>query len=172
MSAPCPVSWMLYRFAIMPASRRFAPPAVRVALAASLSWLPACTLVGQKTFNPHAGDPPRVVIPPPPPTQVRHVPPLIEIMAGTPVAQWQADLKKGVADALARKPNVLFTVVSVIPDTGTADEQAALLSHVVATDAQSVAAEIVQDGADPAQMEMTATTDRAASAPVIRIYVR
>ncbi|CUW46458.1 hypothetical protein ATCC53582_00552 [Novacetimonas hansenii] len=162
---------MLYRLAVMPVSCRTALP-VCVVLASSMFWLGGCTLVGQKTFNRHAGDPPRVVIPPPPPVEVRHVPPLLEIRAGTPPQQWQPDLKTAVAEALARKPNVLFTIVTAIPDALSPDEQASLLSRLVATDAQSVAAEVVHDGAAPAQMEMTGMTDPGVDAPMIRLYVR
>ncbi|PYD64498.1 hypothetical protein CFR72_01610 [Gluconacetobacter entanii] len=162
---------MLYRLAVMPVSCRLALP-VCVVLASSMFWLGGCTLIGQKTFNRHAGDPPQVVIPPPPPVEVRHVTPLLEIRAGTPQPQWQPDLKKAVAEALARKPNVLFTIVAAIPDALSPDAQATLLSRIVATDAQEVATEIVHDGADPAQMEMTGMTDPGVDAPTIRIYVR
>ncbi|NPC87965.1 hypothetical protein HNH97_03350 [Gluconacetobacter entanii] len=157
--------------AVMPVSCRLALP-VCVVLASSMFWLGGCTLIGQKTFNRHAGDPPQVVIPPPPPVEVRHVPPLLEIRAGTPQSQWQPDLKKAVAEALARKPNVLFTIVAAIPDALSPDAQATLLSRIVATYAQDVATEIVHDGADPAQMEMTGMTDPGVDAPTIRIYVR
>ena len=141
--------------------------------------LTGCKLVDQRSFDHTAG---RAPVPklPPAPTQVAHAaptPPLFVVPAGQPDQDWQPDLRQAVAEALARKPNVLFTVESVAPapppssSSSSPAAQAASMRAAATLDGLPVAQAIAADGAQPAQVEMTALADPAARAPEVRVYV-
>ncbi|WP_051291793.1 hypothetical protein [Acetobacter nitrogenifigens] len=138
--------------------------------AAALS-LPGCKLVDQRTFDHTASRPPKVIVPPPPPGPPP-VPPLVEVIAGTPVADWQGPLEAIVKRALARKPNILFRVQALAPPGADADADRATLARLTTNDGQAVANAIVAGGASPAQIEMTAMPNSGVASPRIRVYVR
>ncbi len=128
-----------------------------------------CKLVDQRTFVAHADAPPVVHVPPG--KTIAAVPPLLAIRLPAGPDQWSGPLKVAVDLALSRKPDVLFTVESVVPAQGTASDQAARLARATA-DAQTVAAAIVADGVDPLQVQLTAATGEAVAGEEIRVYVR
>ena len=128
-----------------------------------------CKLVDQRTFVAHADAPPVVTIPPGRP--VAAVPPLLAIRFPAGSDQWAGPLRVAVGLATSRKPDVLFTVESVVPARGTPSEQAAHLARATA-DAQTVAAAIVADGVDPLQVQLTAATGEGVPTEEIRVYVR
>ena len=133
--------------------------------------LAGCKLVDQRSFDRSAGRAPV----PPVQKQVAHavvpIPPLLVVHAGQADEDWQPDLRQAVAEALARKPNVLFTVESVAPAAASPAAQAALMRTATTLDGVPVAQAIATDGAQPAQVEMTAMSDPAAHAPEVRVYV-
>lgn len=149
-------------------SPRFARRAVLVA-ALCLPAIGGCRLVSQKTFNRHAGDPPYLPAAPVPQVPGIDRPPLVTIVAGTPPAQWQPAVRAAVADALARKPNALFTIVVNVPvgaASGLPDMKAA-----VDTDGQPVLQAVMDAGAGTAQTEMDARGVPSGSATQVCIYV-
>ena len=133
--------------------------------------LVGCKLVDQRSFDRSAGRAPV----PPVQRQVAHasasVPPLFVVHAGQSDEDWQPDLRQAVAEALARKPNVLFTVESVAPAAASPAAQAILMRTATTSEGLPVAEAIATDGAQPAQVEMTALADPAAQAPEVRVYV-
>jgi hypothetical protein len=153
-------------------AHRFRPdPILLAATLMGTLCLASCNLVDQRTFDPHAGRPPRPHYPParpaPPP-----IPPLVNIRQGTASDQWQPALKRAVTLAMARKPNVLFLVTVIVPAGPTPAQESAALGHAVAADGQAVAAAIVADGASPAQVEITAMSDSTMTSGAVRVYVR
>ncbi|ATU73585.1 hypothetical protein CFR78_06140 [Komagataeibacter rhaeticus] len=148
-----------------------ARPARRALLAAALCLpvLGGCALVSQKTFNRHAGDPPRLPQAPPPPVPGMDRPALVTIVAGTPQSQWRPAVMAAVTDALARKPNALFTIVVNVPDR--ADGTPGDLSGVVAASGQPVLQAVMDAGAGGSQTEMDARTISSGSAMQVCIYV-
>jgi hypothetical protein len=144
------------------------------AILACCVLLAGCALVDQRSFDGRAG---RAPTPPEQPQAAggpAPVPPLFVVRAGQLEQDWQPDLRRAVGAALARKPNVLFTVESVAPAAQGASSpaaQAAALRAAVSLDGRPVAQAISADGADPAQIEMTAMADPAAHASEVRVYV-
>lgn len=143
---------------------------LRAGLLGAGGALAGCELVDQRTFNPRASRPPRVIYTPAP--VIPPVPPLIELVAGTPRAEWSGPVRSVVRQALDRKPNILFLVEAVAPPQQDGTATQALLSRLVGTDGQSIADEIVAAGASPSQVEMSAMPDSTVTGPRIRVYVR
>jgi len=145
-------------------------PVRRVVLAAAacLPVLGGCTLVSQKTFNRHAGDPPQLPQRPPPPVPGMDRPALVTIVAGTPEAQWKPAVRAAVADALSRKPNALFTIVVSVPER--ADGSLPDMPKVVDADGQPVLQAVMDAGAGGGQTEMDARSVPANSATQVCIY--
>ena len=133
------------------------------------SPIAGCKLVDQRTFVAHADAPPVVRVPAGKP--VPAAPPLLVVRFPASSDQWAAPLRVAVGLAVSRKPDVLFTVESVAPASGTPADQAARLSRATA-DAEAVAAAIVADGVDPLQVQLTAATGDAVAVEEIRVYVR
>ena len=144
---------------------------VRFRLLVLLASVPmaGCKLVDQRTFVAHADAPPVVRIPPG--KAVAATPPLLAIRFPAGPDQWAGPLKVAVALATSRKPDVLFTVESVVPARGAPAEQAARLSRAT-SDAEAVADAIVGNGVDPLQVQLTAATGAGVSGEEIRVYVR
>lgn len=146
-------------------------PATRSSAILLCVLLTGCKLVDQRSFDHAAG---RAPVPPvrtqaaPGPAPI---PPLFVVRADQPEEAWQADLRQAVGAALARKPNVLFTVESIAPAVSSPAAQAASLRAAATLDGLPVAEAITSDGAQPAQVEMTALSDPAARAPEVRVYV-
>ena len=133
--------------------------------------LAGCKLVDQRTFDRDAGRAPVPHAPPPPPAGPAPIPPLFVVHSGQMPEDWQPGLREAVREALARKPNVLFTVQSVAPASPSPDAQAAALQAAVLQAGRPVADAVGADGARPAQIEMSAAADPAVRAAEVRIYV-
>ncbi len=144
---------------------------VRFRLLVLLASVPmaGCKLVDQRTFVAHADAPPVVHVPAGKP--VAATPPLLAIRFPAASDQWAGPLKVAVALATSRKPDVLFTVESVVPARGAPSEQAARLSRAT-SDAEAVADAIVGYGVDPLQVQLTAATGAGVPDEEIRVYVR
>ena len=130
-----------------------------------------CKLIDQRTFDRNAGRAPVPHVHAPVGHGPAPIPPLFVVHAGEPAGDWQPDLRAAVAEALARKPNALFTVESVVPPAPSPAAQAASLQASVTLRGRPVADAITRDGAEPSQVEMTATADPAVKAPEVRVYV-
>jgi len=128
-------------------------------------------LVDQRTFDRSAGRKPVPHLPPAAAAGPGPTPPLFVVHAGQADEEWQPALRQAVGDALARKPNVLFTVESVVPMASSPAAQAASLRAATAEAGRPVADAITADGAQPVQVEMTAASVASATAPEVRVYV-
>ncbi|WP_282761015.1 hypothetical protein [Komagataeibacter saccharivorans] len=153
-------------------TRPFRRPACRAILLAALCVpvMGGCTLVSQKTFDRHAGDPPRLPQTPPPPVPGPDSPALVTITAGTPDTQWKPIVRAAVMDALSRKPNALFTVVVDVP-ANAAGAPPDMRQGTVA-DGQPVLQAIMDAGAGSAQTELDARSVSPTGATQICIYVQ
>ncbi len=140
----------------------------------AIGLLGGCKLVDQRTFDRNAGRKPVAHAPvvakagPPP------VPPLLVVPTREPPEDWQPRLNAAVHEALARKPNVLFTVQSVArAEPGSdAQAQATALRAVIDSEGRAVAQAITADGASAVQVEMSALVDPAAKDAEVRVFVR
>lgn len=111
--------------------------------------LAGCHLVDQRDFNANAG---RAPVP-----HVRAVahaaaPALVTIRYTTPDPDYQEAVAQAVHQALARKPDVLFTVTTLVPAAATADAQVSQ-AEAAAGSGRDVAQAIVKAGAAPGQVE-------------------
>ncbi|WP_254454688.1 hypothetical protein [Acetobacter estunensis] len=144
---------------------------LRGGLIGGAGFLAGCKLLDQRTFDPNASRPPKVYIPPPPPGPPP-IPPLIEVMAGTPRSQWESAVQTVTRKALDRKPNILFLVRVLAPPGTSEDATRDALQRVLAEEGQPIADTIVGAGADPAQVEMSAMPDSSVASPRVQVYVR
>ncbi|WP_428376253.1 hypothetical protein [Lichenicoccus sp.] len=153
---------------------RFLAAGLLVASLPALSLLGGCKLVDQRTFDRNAGRKPVAHAPavakagPPP------VPPLLVVPTRQAPDDWQPRLSAAVHEALARKPNVLFTVQSIARAEPGADAQAqaTALRAVIDSEGRAVAQAITADGASALQVEMSAFADPAAKDAEVRVFVR
>ncbi len=118
----------------------------------------ACHLVDQRDFDASAGRPPA----PAPAKPVPPPPALVTISYATPNPQYREALAAVVRKAIARKPDVLFTVTTLVP--GAPDEEA------VGT-GREVAQAIVDSGAEPGQVEQLLRTEPGLAAREVRVTV-
>ena len=133
------------------------------------SMLAGCALVDQRTFDPRAGMPP--VRPPPPAAPHRAgPPPLLTITFDTPSFDWHPALAVAVADALRAKPDVLFEVVTLVPQAVGAGNQVAQAEAASET-GREIAEAIAADGADIGQIELAARVDPSVAVKTVRVYV-
>ncbi len=126
-----------------------------------------CHLVDQRDFDASAGRKPvpRPGKPGPPPT-----PSLVTIRYTTPEPQYREAVASLVERALARKRDVLFTVTTLVPlggDPAVQADQAA----AAASSGREVAQAIVDDGAEPGQVEQTVRIDTSVAVKEIHIDV-
>jgi hypothetical protein len=131
--------------------------------------LTACHLVDQRDFNKHAGDRPS---PPagPAPRVAPPVPALVTIRYDVPDPPYREALATAVAQARARKPDVIFTVTTLVPASGSPAEQAAA-EGAAAVSGRDVAAAIVADGADPGQVEQAVRQEASLKVREVRVEV-
>jgi len=124
-----------------------------------------CKLVDQTTFNPNAGKlpAPAVVVGP-------SAPPLLTIRVDDPTLSYEPVLRQQVAAALARKADVVFEVVTVVPGTGSLDSQADAATGVIA-DARQVARTINGEGVDDPRIHLAARSEPGLDAREIRVFV-
>jgi len=168
MQPPDPAA---HRAALPPVGRR---RLLRTCLPqAGVLLLASCKLVDQRTFDPAAG---RMPVPrgkPPPVRRPPAVPPLLVVRDPAGSDDWRPGLERAVRAALARKPNVLFTVQTTVPTAATPAAEAAALSAAGGTQGSLVANAIIADGARPAQVELSAAADPALHGPPeVRIFVQ
>ena len=128
-----------------------------------LPALAGCTLIDQRTFNPEAGKRPVVAaapVPPVPAPLATGPPPLLRIRlpAGPELG---GEIAKAVAAARARKRDVAFEVVEIVPGTG----------ENAGRDAGNVARLIESQGVPAARVRLAARPAPGA-APEVRVYVR
>jgi len=139
---------------------------VRTALAALA--LAGCHLVDQRDFDAKAGrkpEGPKVAAVP------FHGPPaLVTIRFDQPDPDYDAVLADGVHRAMARKPDVLFTVLTLVPLAGSPDAQLAAETAAAAS-GRSIAASIVADGAEPGQVEQAVRSEPNLTLKEVRVIV-
>ncbi len=124
------------------------PRAALIALTPCL--LAACHLVDQRDFDAAAGRPPVPLQVASAPTAA--VPALVTIRYTTPDPPYREALATAVQRALARKPDVLFTVTTLVPDQPGADAQAEQAMQAAGY-GHAVSQTIVDNGAAPGQVE-------------------
>jgi hypothetical protein len=139
----------------------------RLAAAMLFGALSGCHLIDQRDFDRNAGKPP-----PKPPTQPALVPPpaLVTITYDRPDPTYAQELANAVQQALARKPNVIFTVETLVPAAGPPEAQAEQ-ARQGAESGRQVAASIVADGADQGQIEMVVRADPGRSIKQVLVLV-
>jgi hypothetical protein len=138
------------------------------ALFAGLLLLTGCHLVDQRDFDRHAGTKPQ----PPPGKAVaaRGPEPLLHIVYDNPDPDYARPLAAAVQRAMAVKPDVLFTVQTLVPLAGTPDEQAQVQIAAAAA-GREIAEAMVADGADQGQIEMAVKGDAGVKTKEVRIFV-
>ncbi len=129
--------------------------------------LAGCTLVDQRTFDPQAGIVKTVPLPPGPAAIV----PLLTIDLAKANPDYRAALDQAVAEAVSRKPDVAFEVVSVVPATGTPAEQVAAATGITG-DARDIARAINAAGVDDGRIHLSARADPAARTRQVQVFVR
>ena len=108
-----------------------------------------CHLVDQRDFDAKAGRPP--VVPHAAPV-IAPAPALVTIRYSTPNPEYHDALVAAVRRALARQPDVLFTVTTSIPASASPDTQAEQAASA-SSSGREVAQAIVDAGAAPGQIE-------------------
>ncbi len=132
-----------------------------------VATLTSCHLIDQRDFDPHAGDPPKppaAKLPPPGPGAIVTIK-----YAGEP--DYAASLAQSVHRALAVKPDVLFTVQTLVPQADTPAAQAAALQDASAT-GREIAEAIIANGADEGQVEQAVRTDPSLHDKEVQVFVR
>jgi hypothetical protein len=136
-------------------------------LAAGLA-VTGCHLVDQRDFDAKAGYPP--VLPAVAARPVAGPQALLRISYDTPDPEYAPALSAAVRRALAVKPDVLFTVQTLVPLSPTPDAQAAALTAAAGT-GREIADAIVANGADQGQIEMAVKADAAVHDKEVRVFV-
>ncbi len=130
--------------------------------------LSGCHLIDQRDFDKNAGKAP---VPPPvaagPPAKSAA---LVTIDYDVPAPSYAQELANAVQAALARKPDVLFTVQTLVPVRGSAEAQADQARQGAATGRQ-VAEAIVADGADQGQVELAVRADPGRLVKQVQVLV-
>jgi hypothetical protein len=128
-------------------------PVIGVSMALSL---PACHLIDQRDFDAQAGRKPVPVAATARPEPL--VPPLVTIRFTQPDPPYRDALTDAVRRALARKPDVLFTVSTTVPQGASPDEDTDLGARA-AESGREVAETIVGAGAPAANVEQLVSID-------------
>ncbi len=142
------------------------PPRAAAPLLLALLLAGGCTLIDQRTFDPQAGARPK----PPAPAGPGAPPPLVTVDFSKPDPQYAAALHEAVAAALARKPDVEFVVVTVVPAAGTPAEQVAAATAITGS-AREVARAISSDGVDDDRVHLEARSDASATTRQVQVFV-
>ncbi len=131
--------------------------------------LAGCYLVDQRTFDAKAGRKPVPPVVAGPPGHA--APALVTIRYTTPDPEYQDVLASAVHRALARKPDALFSVTTMVPPAENAD-QAADAAQAAAASGREVAQAIVADGASPGQVEQLVNLDPLLSVREVVVKVQ
>ena len=132
-----------------------------------LPLLAGCKLVDQRTFNPGAGVPRTLPAPPGPAAPQA----LVTIDFSRPAPDYDQMLRQAVEQAVARKPDVNFDVVTVVPAAGTLQEQAAAAAALTA-DARTVARTINSEGVDDDRINLLARAEPGVTTRQVQVFVR
>jgi hypothetical protein len=97
--------------------------------------------------------------------------PLVTIPAGTAPAEYLSPLTGAVRDAEARKPDVAFDVVSVVPQIGTPLTQITE-AKALTPEASEVAQAVAGSGVPAGRITLGAMVVPAIAGQEIRVYVR
>ncbi len=135
----------------------------------ALSVLAGCHLIDQRSFDRTAGRKPVLPAVPTPPGPAP-TPPLLTVRFDTPDPQYRAALATAVDSARRRKPDVLFSVIVLVPPAGTPAQQVAA-AEAARGSGRDVAAAIVADGADIGQVELSARAEPGLTVREVRVYV-
>ena len=131
--------------------------------------LPACHLVDQRDFDAKAGTKPEPPVVAGPPGHT--VPALVTIRYSTPHPDYHDVLTEAVHKALARKPDVLFSVATLIPGAAGADATADAEASAGGS-GRDVAQTIVAAGASPGQVEQMVGVDPSAAVREVVVRVQ
>ncbi len=131
-----------------------------------------CKLVDQRTFDAGVDRKPIPRSSAPLARPVPLPPALAIVRFGTAPEQWRPGLQAIVREALARKPEALFRIQTLVPAAGTPQDQAAALAAAGGAGGQQVADAVVGAGASSAQIELVAASDPAVHRPEVRVYVK
>jgi hypothetical protein len=123
-----------------------------------------CTLIDQRTFNPRAGLGP--LVPPGPPGPGA----LVTVDFGKPNPDYAGELRLAVDAALARKPDVVFDVITVVPAIGTPADQVAAATGITA-DAREIARVISSEGVDDTQIHLSARAQGGVTSRQVQVFV-
>ena len=140
---------------------------LRITVLAGSALLFGCTLVDQRTFDPQAGVAKLVPAPPGPAPTL----PLVTIDVSRPNPTYAAALEAAVRDAVGRKSDVVFDVVSVVPATGTPAQQVAAATGITG-DARDIARAINADGVDDDRIHLSARADPGVTSRQVQVFVR
>ena len=135
----------------------------------ALSVLAGCHLIDQRSFDRTAGRKPTLPAVPARPGPAP-VPPLLTVRFDTPDPQYRAALATAVDSARRRKPDVLFSVIVLVPPAGTPAQQVEA-AQAARGNGRDVAAAIVADGADIGQVELSARAEPGLTVREVRVYV-
>ncbi len=136
-------------------------PRITASLLSVLLMLGAgCTLVDQRIFNPQAGAKPVIPVTGPAP-----VPPLVTVDYARPDPEYGEILRQAVAQALAKKPDVEFDVITVVPNTGTPAQQVAAATGLT-PNAREIARAINAAGVDDDRIHLLAQSQGVSSRQV------
>jgi hypothetical protein len=134
----------------------------------SLLLLAGCHLIDQRDFDKNAGmppSPPKVAAAPAPKSAA-----LVTIDFDRPDPPYAQELANAVQAAMARKPDVLFTVQTFVPVSGAPDAQAEQARQGAVT-GREVAEAIVADGADQGQVELAVRADPGRQVKQVQVLV-
>jgi hypothetical protein len=96
--------------------------------------------------------------------------PLVVIRYDSTPEMFDDALNNAAEMALDRKPDATFDVVTVVPGTGSANDQSKAM-EAGTSDLTDVMGQLANDGVDPERIHLSARTDPAISAHEIRVYV-
>ena len=139
---------------------------LRITALVGSALLLGCTLVDQRTFDPQAGIPKLVPAAPGPAPTVA----LVTIDLSKPNPNYTAALDQAVREAVGRKSDVVFDVVSVVPATGTPAQQVAAATGITG-DARDIARAINADGVDDDRIHLSARADAAVTTRQVQVFV-
>ena len=132
-----------------------------------VSAIAGCHLVDQRDFNANAGRPPVL---PHVSAAIAPAPSLVTIRYATPDPQYREALAAAVRRALARKPDVLFTVTTSIPALSAPDQQAEQAASA-SSSGREVAQAIIDAGAVAGQVEQAVRVQPGLSVREVQVNV-
>jgi hypothetical protein len=142
-------------------------PSIILSLSGLCLALTGCHLIDQRDFDPQAGAKPVLPAAKPP---LPLPPSAVTIRYTTPEPQYREAVAALVQKAIARKRDVLFTVTTLVPPASGAKAQAEAASAAAAS-GHEVAQAIVDDGAEPGQVEQLVRVEPLATVKEVHVDV-